>query len=255
MKELGEYLQNARVEQKISLQDIQNQTKIRSCYLEALEKGDFDAIPGEVYVKGFLTNYATVVGLDVKEVLDRYHKLKNEQISVAVETPPSLPEDTPSKTAIFFNELVDSLKQIQLSPRVIQYIIAGGIGFGLLIGFIFILTTKPGEIATEAPAVVVDSQVEMSQTETPVSPPVAKTADLRIKATEVVWISLKERDTGTIIEEVNLQPGEAREWEIERPLVLRIGNAGGLQISLRGGDYAALGRSGEVVSETYEPNP
>lgn len=81
-KELGNYLKEHRKKANISLEEIQKQTKIRTKYLKALESGDFSIIPGgDVYVKGFLQNYAKAVGLETSEVLDIYKKLKGESFA------------------------------------------------------------------------------------------------------------------------------------------------------------------------------
>ena len=212
-------------------------------------------------MKGFLTNYASAIGLDGKEVLDRYYRLKNEQLNqaAAAETLARQEEPAPKKNELF-KEIVQYIRQIQLSSRNIQYIIAGGIGLGIIIALIFILSTKPRELATEAPAPVqtVESQEAPEQEQEPVAPPsTVKVADLRVKTTpnESCWIRLKERDTGKIIEEGTLESGEAREWNIDRPVVLLIGNAGGLMVSVRGGDYVTFGKSGQVVTRTFEPDP
>ena len=64
-KELGEYLKISRENAEISLEQVQKQTKIRIKYLKAIENGDFSVIPGgEVYIKGFLKNYADSIGLN-----------------------------------------------------------------------------------------------------------------------------------------------------------------------------------------------
>ncbi|MCG0276815.1 MAG: helix-turn-helix domain-containing protein, partial [Thermosediminibacteraceae bacterium] len=58
-KELGEYLKYTRLSKNISLEEINKETKIRVKYLVAIEEGNFESIPGgEVYIKGFLKNYA-----------------------------------------------------------------------------------------------------------------------------------------------------------------------------------------------------
>ena len=44
-------------------------TKIRARYLGALERGDYKELPGAVYTKGFLRNYALYLGLDPDDVL------------------------------------------------------------------------------------------------------------------------------------------------------------------------------------------
>lgn len=79
VKELVEHLKQARLEKKITLAEIGEETKIQLYYLEALEKADFDKFPGEVYLKGALTNYAGAVGLDPGKILDLYHHLKGEE--------------------------------------------------------------------------------------------------------------------------------------------------------------------------------
>lgn len=76
MKEIGELLRNTRLEKGLSLKDIQMETKIRQKYLEALEQGDFKVIPGEVYLKGFLRCYASALGLDGLELVERYKALQ-----------------------------------------------------------------------------------------------------------------------------------------------------------------------------------
>lgn len=92
MKELGEFLKKTREEKGISLKDIQDRTKIRSRYLEAIEKGEFQIVPGEVYLRGFLRSYAECIGLNGFEVVDEYKKLvavsheDEEEPQVAVES-------------------------------------------------------------------------------------------------------------------------------------------------------------------------
>ena len=61
------------------MKDVQEATKIRLCYLEAMERGDFDQIPGEVYRKGFIINFANAIGLNGQEILQRYYILKADQ--------------------------------------------------------------------------------------------------------------------------------------------------------------------------------
>ena len=76
MKEIGAILKAAREEKGLSLDEIQMATKIRYKHLEAMEAGEFDQLPGEVYVKGFLGNYAKMVGLEAEEILRKYLALK-----------------------------------------------------------------------------------------------------------------------------------------------------------------------------------
>lgn len=72
---IGESLRSTREAKGISLEQAEEDTKIRKRYLQALEDGEYDVIPGRVYAKGFLRNYATYLGLDQEEVMLEYKLL------------------------------------------------------------------------------------------------------------------------------------------------------------------------------------
>ncbi|RIX51761.1 helix-turn-helix domain-containing protein [Paenibacillus nanensis] len=72
MSDLGALLRKAREERGYSLDDIQELTKIRKRYLEAIESGDHSVLPGSFYVRAFVKNYSEAVGLDPDEVLRLY---------------------------------------------------------------------------------------------------------------------------------------------------------------------------------------
>ena len=60
----GELLERTRRERGLSLHDVENATKIRTRYLEGLEREDYSMLPDPVYVQGFLKTYANYLGLD-----------------------------------------------------------------------------------------------------------------------------------------------------------------------------------------------
>lgn len=61
---IGEVLRLAREQQGLTLQDVSDALNIKRDYLEALEKDEYDAIPGAVFVKGFIRNYGNFLELD-----------------------------------------------------------------------------------------------------------------------------------------------------------------------------------------------
>jgi len=79
VKALGSYLREARELRGLSLEEIAQETKINKIFLEALEKEDWEALPAEIYIRGYLRAYAEAVGLDPKEVLLRYEALERPQ--------------------------------------------------------------------------------------------------------------------------------------------------------------------------------
>jgi cytoskeletal protein RodZ len=75
LSELGQLLRKARLEKGISLEDMQETTKIRKRYLEAIEDGNYKLLPGNFYVRAFIKSYSESVGLDPNEVLRLYRNV------------------------------------------------------------------------------------------------------------------------------------------------------------------------------------
>jgi cytoskeletal protein RodZ len=66
--ELGQMLRQTREGKSITLEQVEEHTRIRLKYLLALEEARYDDLPTLVHVHGFLTNYARFLGLDMDEV-------------------------------------------------------------------------------------------------------------------------------------------------------------------------------------------
>jgi cytoskeleton protein RodZ len=71
--EIGNSLREARLRQGLEFVEIEQATKIRGKYLRALEDEQFDILPGQTYVKGFLRTYAEYLGLDGQLYVDEYN--------------------------------------------------------------------------------------------------------------------------------------------------------------------------------------
>ncbi len=74
MSDLGQQLKDARLQKGLSLEDVQEMTKIRKRYLEAIEQGDFKVLPGSFYVRAFIKTYAEAVDLDAETLLQSHPK-------------------------------------------------------------------------------------------------------------------------------------------------------------------------------------
>jgi cytoskeletal protein RodZ len=71
--EIGNSLREARLRQALEFVEVEQATKIRGKYLRALEDEQFDILPGQTYVKGFLRTYAEYLGLDGQLYVDEYN--------------------------------------------------------------------------------------------------------------------------------------------------------------------------------------
>ena len=75
---LPERLYAARERKGVDLYRAERDTKIRARYLAALERGDWKELPGAVYTKGFLRNYALYLGLEPEDVLRQWRRERGE---------------------------------------------------------------------------------------------------------------------------------------------------------------------------------
>lgn len=85
MSELGQQLREARLEKGMSLDDVQEMTKIRKRYLEAIEAGDYKVLPGNFYVRAFIKTYAETVGLNPDELLEEHKEVSLSQPEATME--------------------------------------------------------------------------------------------------------------------------------------------------------------------------
>jgi cytoskeletal protein RodZ len=85
--EIGNSLREARLRQGLDFPELEQGTKIRGKYLRALEDEQFDVLPAQTYVKGFLRSYAEYLGLDGQLYVDEY----NSRFVVGEEEPQSRP--------------------------------------------------------------------------------------------------------------------------------------------------------------------
>jgi len=110
--ELGDQLRRARESKSLSLEDAEKATGIRKRFLQAMEEGRFDALPGPVQVRGFLKSYANCLGLSAEEIVASYERetrsaqtaaaLKSASPArpVAVRPAPPQPKPQPTKPAV-----------------------------------------------------------------------------------------------------------------------------------------------------------
>ena len=94
-KNLGKELQSKREQLGYSLKEVAEHTRIRKVYLESIEQGQLDALPGQAYITGFVRVYARHLGLDSDDLLAR---LNASQEGDPAQLPDSNPDDKAADT-------------------------------------------------------------------------------------------------------------------------------------------------------------
>ena len=95
-KTVGKRLREAREAKGASIEEASGATRIRAYYIEALEKGDFSALPSPVQVRGFLRAYAKYLGLEAEEL---FADLEAHARNLTEEPQAAKPETTPEEAA------------------------------------------------------------------------------------------------------------------------------------------------------------
>lgn len=133
MKELGLILRTTRESLHLTLDEIQERTKIRKRYLQAIEEGDFTILPGLVYARGFVKSYAEQLGLDGYALL-REHGLMEDVTAVepkdnTTETPASNKIQSRKKAVPLPGERTSMLPQVLMGVAIIAML---GVGYWAL---------------------------------------------------------------------------------------------------------------------------
>ena len=149
---LPERLYAAREHKGVDLYRAERDTKIRARYLGALERGDYKELPGAVYTKGFLRNYALYLGLDPDDVLIQWRRergdVKEQAPAIVVPKPIAAPR-----------------KGLTFSPSLVVVVLLTVVivAFGAYLGVQVLRFNKPPTIAVTSPATAV---VDVDETAT-----------------------------------------------------------------------------------------
>jgi cytoskeleton protein RodZ len=73
---VGNKLRDARARRKLSLQEVEDATKIRVRYLRAIENEDWDELPGDTYARAFIRTYGALLGLDGDRLAEDQRRLR-----------------------------------------------------------------------------------------------------------------------------------------------------------------------------------
>jgi len=231
----GQYLQALRLEKKISLEKISDETRIGLSMLQLIEKEDHDSLPDEVFVKGFLRSYAKAVGADGDEAVRRYESRR--KVLQKLDATYLDSGTTPTRwwwkmilicglfvTLIFISVFGLAFMEHYLSDRAIQE------------------TESVGEMAPvgnpQTPAESTDEGVSKATD--------SDKHELYVVVVEDTWMKIII-DNGSS-RRYELKAGDDLKLEANSNFNLLIGNAAGVKITLNDKAIAVSGKSGEFVN-------
>jgi helix-turn-helix protein/uncharacterized protein DUF4115 len=235
--EIGNSLREARLRQGLELPRIEKDTKIRGKYLRALEEEQFEVLPGDTYVKGFLRTYAEYLGLDGQLYLDEY----NSRFMTAEEQPatPSSASRRPPRRRMESNFVVVALAGI---VAVTVLVVVGLAGLGD--------DSEPPSDPLGPTRPVTTSVAETTPTPPPARPK-ARRARLVLTAAEgPCWMEVRAGSVnGETLYEGTLELGQAQRFTGRR-IWINVGNPANLRVRLNGRVVGDLPRRSAVVLVT-----
>ncbi len=229
----GRRLRDARIASGLSFADIEEETKIRKYYLEALENENFKVLPPPVYASGFVKRYASILGLDEQEVVAEFRELAYGR------------EKEP--------EMEERLERVPVASRKRLPIknIAAGIVFlviALWLGsFIasYIANRGQEKIAQAPQTQTQDTQTTQTETPPPVpssqSPAQVSGVQVELEALARCWIQVtvdgKQQFSGTLAQ------GEKKTFAGNKNVTFKSGNRS-LKVTVNGKEQPPLQGSG-----------
>jgi len=248
--DIGNSLKEAREARKLSLEEVEEATKIRRKYLQALENEQYDVLPGQIYAKAFLKNYARFLNLKVEEVMEVYEH------SPAIEIPPeqnsiNISREQPNST---HNQ----------KPRYWLYLTTMVIVLGLTISVYY--ATRG--IGLNHPAREEFRSGETTQTPTSdqTSPSIGQQPSAQIPMNNQAGVRLTFNVTkntcwmrvivdGMPAFQGEVVAGQTQEYTGSEKISFTLGNAGVVQVQLNGQDLGFLGGEGAVINREFTFSP
>lgn len=219
---------------------MEEQTKIRRKYLVALEDENFDLLPGRVYVKGFLKNYAAFLGLNPRPLIAAYEE----------KVPPPERDEDP---------VVEKYTHFEKTNRrnVFKTILA--LAVLASVAALAYQPLQPENRKNVPPAVPENNVVAEKRT-----PPEEKTGQGENKTPPKeqqgvrITLSVTDNESWMRVEvdgkqafEGLVPAGQMKEFKGNEKITLRLGNAGVVQVEFNGQKMGVLGGHGQVVTREF----
>ncbi len=253
---IGDLLRRERERQNLSIKDIEKATSIRALYIDAIEKGEYKTLPGEVYAKGFVRNYANYLKLNANEIVNAFNEEMHPQEELQDAAGSSSAEEARQEQAAERNReeyrgpKITSLESYPMEKK------SHGVRNALMVAAaVFVvafaaLIAFGGDEEPSAPAPRAKTQTQQGQKQTEAAPkPAADGVEMKLSFTDRCWTEVVV--DGKTEFEGTAEKGKVLTLKGKDKVRITAGNAGALHYSLNGKDMGAIGQKGEVVEKTF----
>ncbi len=254
-RQIGPLLEQKRTEKGLSLKDVEQATKIRTRYLEGLEREDFSMLPDYIYTRGFLKTYANFLGLDgemlSRELKERRSPRRERQFNY--EEPPRSRFERPLMSPGGIGA-----GRRRVSGATVLTIALALLVLATVIGALYYIGTRsqPAENPTEDPAPVREEPAEEPAATPEVNEPTTASETVQATVTvQNVLSGLTVTSDGAVVYDQFTQPGFSQAFEAQRLLSVSTSNAGSVEVEVDGQSIGRLGNFGQPVTRKFQANP
>ncbi|WP_461200924.1 RodZ domain-containing protein [Anoxybacillus sp. TBDG-1] len=225
LTELGKRLKEAREQRNMSLDDLQEITKIQKRYLIAIEQGNYVIMPGKFYVRAFIRQYAEAVGLNPDELFEQY----------ANEIPNAQQEELPGE--------LSRVKSRQLSERgakvldILPKILIGMLAVGVAVVLWFFFQNKT--VNEQPKEQVINEKTEFEQSEQATEQQLEKQNEKKLEEKEK---EQQEQSSKAMVEVVETNGRKSTLEVIGEQLIIDIATKGDAWIEVKNGKGKAFAR-------------
>ncbi|MCF8011964.1 MAG: DUF4115 domain-containing protein [Clostridiales bacterium] len=236
--EIGDTLKKAREEQGITLEVVEEHTKIRKKYLDALEKEEFDVLPGNIYVRGFLRNYARFLGINGESLIKQYSNYYEQED----EQEDNLP-DLSDKSTFFSKKILIICLLICLAAG------AAVVYFGFIAKNSVKVENKQEEVKQQQDNYVANTPKEKNEQSPGNVEEKKDEVCVELNVTGKSWARVVVDDKEVF--EGNLYSGDKKEFTGKNKIYFCVGNAGSVYLTVNDESKGCLGEEGHVEKKTY----
>ena len=253
---IGDLLRRERERQNLSIKDIEKATSIRALYIDAIEKGEYKTLPGEVYAKGFVRNYANYLKLNANEIVNAFNEEMHPQEELQDAAGSSSAEEARQEQSAERNReeyrgpKITSLESYPMEKSSHGVRNALMVAVAVLVVAFAALIAFGGDEEPSAPAPRAKTQTQQGQKQTEAAPkPAADSVEVKLSFTDRCWTEVVV--DGKTEFEGTAEKGKVLTLKGKDKVHITAGNAGALNYSLNGKDMGAIGQKGEVVEKTF----
>lgn len=249
----GEIFKKRREELGIDIQEASEILKIGSDYLYAIENDIFERLPVAVYTIGYIRCYAKYLDVDADPVIANFTSQLTSPKPSTIIPVSSSKRKVPGYTYVVFALLAGLLAFVFYSYT------SKNSAVGLSVKNIKTsgkeeISVPPAPLASEN--VIVKTPEEKNPLKNiAMSAPVSadrQEHSLEIIARETSWVRIEFENKRH--EEALLRSGMSKDWRFAGPVVLKLGNAGGVSLRFDGKDLGVPGNSGQVLNLNFPPS-